>query len=211
MREPTRVFAIRHGQTAWNAALRMQGQLDIPLDDTGRWQAARLAQALCGEPLAAIYSSDLQRAVSTAQALAARTGVPVSQHRALRERAFGCFEGLTYAEIESRWPLDSARWRRREPGFGPAGGESLQLFFERCMSAALELASAHAGQSIAIVAHGGVLDCLYRAAQGVALDTTRSWQLGNASINRLLFNGERFQLVGWDDHAHLDPDTETLA
>ena len=61
MHEPTRVFALRHGQTAWNAERRIQGQLDVPLDDTGRWQAARLAQALAEEGLAAIYSSDLQR------------------------------------------------------------------------------------------------------------------------------------------------------
>ena len=203
MREPTRIFAIRHGQTAWNAALRMQGQLDIPLDDTGRWQAARLAQALAGETLAAIYSSDLQRAHATAQALAGSTGAAVHLKQALRERAFGCFEGHTYAEIEARWPVESARWRRREPAFGPAGGEALQVFYERCVGAALALSAAHAGETIAIVAHGGVLDCLYRAALGIALDAPRSWQLDNATINRLLFNGEGFALVGWNDHAHL--------
>jgi 2,3-bisphosphoglycerate-dependent phosphoglycerate mutase len=104
MREPTRIFALRHGQTAWNAELRIQGQLDRPLDDTGRWQAARLAQALAGEKLAAIYSSDLQRALATAQALAQTTGAPVITDRRLRERGFGCFEGLTYAEVQRDWP-----------------------------------------------------------------------------------------------------------
>lgn len=203
MLEPTRVFAIRHGQTAWNAALRMQGQLDIPLDQTGQWQAAQLAQALAGETLAAVYSSDLQRALATAQALAHTTGAPVSTHEGLRERCFGCFEGYTYAEIESHWPADSARWRRREPAFAPAGGESLEVFYERCVAVALALAAAHAGEAIAIVAHGGVLDCLYRAALGIELDAPRSWQLGNATINRLLFNGEGLALVGWNDHAHL--------
>lgn len=181
----------------------MQGQLDIPLDETGQRQAAQLAQALASEPLAAIYSSDLLRALATAQALAETTGVPISTHVALRERCFGCFEGHTYAEIEAQWPADSARWRRREPAFAPAGGESLEVFYERCVTVALALASAHAGESIAIVAHGGVLDCLYRAAVGVALDAPRSWHLSNATINRLLFNGEGFSLVGWNDHAHL--------
>lgn len=203
LREPTRVFAIRHGQTAWNAALRMQGQLDIPLDQTGQWQAAQLARALADEPLAAIYSSDLQRALATAQAVAASTGAPISAHQGLRERCFGCFEGHTYAEIESRWPVDSTRWRRREPAFGPAGGESLAVFYERCVQVTGQLASVHAGEAIAIVAHGGVLDCLYRAAVGIALDAPRSWPLGNATINRLLFNGEGFALIGWDDRAHL--------
>lgn len=203
MREPTRVFAIRHGQTAWNAALRVQGQLDIPLDQMGHRQAAQLAQALAGEPLAAIYSSDLQRALATAQPLAARSGVRVSPNPLLRERCFGCFEGHTYAEIEARWPADSLRFRRREPGFCPAGGESLEVFYARCVQIALALAAAHAGQAIAIVAHGGVLDCLYRAALGIALDAPRSWRVDNATINRLLFNGEGFSLVGWNDDAHL--------
>lgn len=206
MREPTRLFVLRHGQTAWNAEMRIQGHVDEPLDATGRWQAERLAQALAGEALAAVYSSDLQRAHATALPLAAVTGAPLVTDRRLRERGFGRFEGQTYAEIERRWPEEAQRWRRREPGFGPGGGEALQAFYERSVDTVLELAAGHAGQAIAIVAHGGVLDCLYRAAVGVELSAPRSWQIGNATINRLLFNGERLQLVGWSDTGHLDGD-----
>ncbi len=72
------------------------------------------------------------------------------------------------------------------------------------MAAASTLAARHPGQAIALVAHGGVLDCLYRAAAGVALQAPRSWQLGNAAINRLLWHGEGFVLVGWNDSAHLE-------
>jgi 2,3-bisphosphoglycerate-dependent phosphoglycerate mutase len=95
---------------------------------------------------------------------------------------------------------------RREPGAGPEGGEPLEAFYERCVTAVTELAAAHPGQTLAIVAHGGVLDCLYRAAVGVALSAPRSWQIGNAAINRLLFNGERLSLVGWSDEGHLAGD-----
>jgi probable phosphoglycerate mutase len=204
MVEPTRVFALRHGQTAWNAEQRIQGQLDVPLDDTGRWQAERLAQALAGEDLAAIYSSDLQRALATAQALATATGLPVQAQPSLRERGFGRFEGATHAEIEHRWPAEAARWRRREPGDTPGGGEALADFFARSVGALTQLAARHPGQAIAIVAHGGVLDCLHRAAMRVALDAPRSWQLGNASINRLLYTGEVWTVVGWNDAAHLE-------
>jgi probable phosphoglycerate mutase len=95
------------------------------------------------------------------------------------------------------------RWRSREPDFAPGGGESLAIFSARCVGAVLRIAAAHPGGSIAVVSHGGVLDCLYRAATGLALDAPRSWQLANASINRLLFHGEGLVLVGWDDQAHL--------
>ena len=184
--------------------MRIQGQLDIPLDDTGRWQAARLGQALAGETLAAVYSSDLQRALVTAQALVAATGAPLHTNPLLRERGFGRFEGHLYAEIDRDWPEEAERWRRREAGFGPGGGEVLQAFYSRCVDTVCALADKHSGETIAIVAHGGVLDCLYRAAVGLALDAPRSWQLGNATINRLLFNGEGLALVGWNDTGHLE-------
>ena len=96
-----------------------------------------------------------------------------------------------------------ARWLRREPDFAAGGGESLNDFSARCLAAAGRLAAAHPGQAIALVAHGGVLDCLYRAATRATLQAPRSWQLGNASINRLLATGEGFSLVGWNDDAHL--------
>ena len=203
MIEATRVVVLRHGQTAWNAEQRLQGQLDIPLDAVGQWQAGRLAQALAGEGLSAIYSSDLQRALATARALADVTALPVVTDTALRERHFGRLQGLTYPEIEERHPEDARGWRQRVPDYEPGGGESLIAFSARCVPAVAALAARHPGEAIAVVAHGGVLDCLHRAATGVALDAPRSWQLRNATINRLLFNGERFVLVGWDDDAHL--------
>lgn len=195
---------LRHGETAWNAETRIQGQLDVALNERGRWQAARLAHALAGETLDAVYSSDLARAHATALALAQLQGLPVHTDAALRERGFGRFEGLTYAEIEERFPDEAQRWRRREAGFGPGGGEPLALFYERSVAAVTRLAAAHPGQAIAVVAHGGVLDCLHRAAAGIALDAPRTWQLGNAAINRLLFVEGRFVLIGWDDRGHLE-------
>ncbi|WKB54891.1 histidine phosphatase family protein [Eleftheria terrae] len=206
-RELTRVIAIRHGETAWNLDARLQGHLDIPLNDTGRWQAARVAQALSEESLDAIYASDLSRAHETAQAIAAVAGLPVQRDAGLRERGFGEFEGMTYREIEERWPDRAMRWRKRDPLFGPAGGESLTVFYERVIACASRLAAQHGGQTIALVAHGGVLDCLYRAASRVDLQAARTWELGNASINRLLYTPEGFMLVGWADTSHLTAET----
>ena len=200
----TRILAIRHGETAWNVDTRIQGQLDIPLNDTGRWQAHRLSLAIAEEGLDAIYASDLLRAYETAQAVARGSGRPIVADTGLRERGFGIFEGLTFQEVGERWPEQAARWRRRDPHFGPEGGETLVDFSARCVAAVARLAQAHPGQTIAVVAHGGVMDCLYRAAARLELDAPRSWQLGNASINRLLYTPQGFTLVGWSDTYHLE-------
>jgi len=200
----TRVVAIRHGETAWNVDTRIQGQLDIALNDTGLWQARRLARALADEGITALYSSDLQRARQTADAVALQVGLEVVTDTGLRERGFGRFEGHTWAEIEQQWPQESERWRRRDPDFGPEGGEMLRDFYERCVATATRLVQRHPGGVVALVAHGGVLDCLHRAATRVDLRAPRSWQLGNASINRLLYTPQGFTLVGWADTGHLD-------
>jgi probable phosphoglycerate mutase len=200
----TRVLAIRHGETAWNADSRIQGQLDIALNDTGRWQAARMAQSLAGEVFDAIYCSDLSRARATAEALAAIAGLDARTDNGLRERGFGAFEGRTYREIENDLPEQAARWRRREPDFGAEGGETLAGFYDRAIASATRLAALHPGQSIVLVTHGGVLDCLYRAATRIELQAPRTWTLGNTSLNRLLHTDIGFTLVGWGDSHHLD-------
>ena len=208
--DATRVVAVRHGETAWNADTRLQGQLDIPLNETGRCQAARAGRALAHEGIDAIWSSDLARARETAEAIALAieeaTGrrLRVEFDRGLRERGFGAFEGHTYAEIDVRFAELALRWRRRDPSFAPEGGESLIEFHARCIGTATRLAARHAGDTIALVAHGGVLDCLHRAALGLDLQAVRTWEIGNASINRLLYSGGRCSIVGWADTQHLD-------
>lgn len=203
----TQVIVIRHGETDWNAEARIQGQLDPPLNAAGRWQAARLRQALAAEPIDCVYASDLSRARDTAAALAGNR--PLQIEPALRERAFGAFQGLTHDEISRRWPEDCGRWRRRDIDFAPDGGESLRRFHARVVGCAESLAARHPGESIAIVAHGGVLDCLYRAATGTGLQQLRTWSVGNASINRLLYRDGGFAMVAWSDRAHLEGVADT--
>jgi probable phosphoglycerate mutase len=207
----TRVLAIRHGQTAWNAIGRIQGQLDIPLDAAGLQQARQLARALADCGIDVLYASDLLRAVQTAEAVAASTGLAIATEPGLRERSFGTFEGQTHADIERDWPVHALRWRQRDPDYGPEGGETLAAFYARSVACATRIAARHPGQTIALVAHGGVLDCLYRAATRADLRAPRSWQLGNASINRLLYSPEGFTLVGWSDTQHLEQPAADLA
>ncbi len=204
MQQATRIILIRHGETDWNTQTRIQGHIDIALNRRGRWQAQRLGSALADEGLSAVYASDLQRARATAQAVADAASVPVQLTPTLRERAYGTFEGQTFAEIEAQWPDDAIRWRRRDSCFGPPGGETLQDFYARSVQAVHALAAQHEGQAVALVAHGGVLDCLYRAATGQALDAPRTWSMANAGINRLLRAGDVLTLVGWADVGHLE-------
>ncbi|MCM0608699.1 MAG: histidine phosphatase family protein [Ideonella sp. WA131b] len=103
----------------------------------------------------------------------------------------GVLERLGHAEIEQRFPDDARRGRQREPGFGPGGGGSLEAFSARCLAIFKQLAQTHAGQTIAIVAHGGVLDCPYRAANGIGLQASCTWLLANPAINPLLYTGGR--------------------
>jgi probable phosphoglycerate mutase len=164
--EPTRILAIRHGETAWNVDTRLQGHLDIPLNDVGLRQAQHLAQALAQrDTIDAIYASDLSRAHTTAQAIAQAMGYTVNLHVGLRERHFGAFQGRTFAEIEVELPEHAWHWRKRTPDWvPPQGGESLVALRERVVSTVNALAARHPGQQIVMVAHGGVLDILYRVA-----------------------------------------------
>ncbi len=200
----TLILAIRHGQTDWNVQQRVQGHLDMALNALGHAQAAALVSAMQETTLAAIYSSDLQRAQATAAPFARAKGMTITLDAGLRERAFGEFEGHSYSEIETLWPEGAAAWRRRDLTFAPRGGESLPQFQQRSVSTVLRLAASHPGQTIAIVAHGGVLDALYRAASRSGPQAPRTWQLNNAAINRLLLADEGLMLVGWNDCGHLD-------
>jgi probable phosphoglycerate mutase len=201
----TRILAIRHGETAWNAETRIQGHIDIPLNEHGAWQAQQLAKALQDEQIDAVYASDLDRAFTTAQAFATPRGLSVQALPALRERHLGDFQGQTWTEIESNHPEEALRWKQRDPEWTPVGGgESLLVLAERVQQFANHLASQHPDQHIAWVTHGGVLDVLYRLATGQSLQAARTWGLRNTAINRLLWTPQGLQLVGWADERHLD-------
>jgi 2,3-bisphosphoglycerate-dependent phosphoglycerate mutase len=202
--QATRVTLVRHGRTAWNALTRIQGQTDIDLDAVGRWQAERVAHALSGDDIDAIYASDLKRARDTAQPTATALGKPLILDVSLRERHFGDFEGRTIADIEANSGQDGLRWRQRDPDFAPQGGESLRTFHDRSVAAFTHLALRHPGQHILVVSHGGVLDAMYRAGSRIDISARRSWHVGNAGIHRMLHADGVWTLVGWNDEFHLE-------
>jgi probable phosphoglycerate mutase len=208
---PTDILLIRHGETAWNAERRLQGHLDIALNAEGERQAAMLAGALAHTPIDAIVSSDLGRARQTAQAVASARGLALGEDAGLRERCYGGFEGLLYSEIEQRFPREFAAWQARDiDGVLPPGrhcGETFRAFFDRATGAMLRLAASHPGQTLALVAHGGVLECAYRLALGLPLETPRDFKVYNASINRFRYHpaSGRLELLSWGEVEHLRP------
>ncbi len=211
----TRILLIRHGETAWNAVRRLQGHTDIPLSPAGERQAEALARALAAEPLDAIVSSDLGRALQTAQALAARhPHLALHTDPGLRERGYGAFEGLLYTEIAERYPVEFAEWQARDvDAVMPAGGrtaESFRQFYQRCQDGIARWAAHYPQHTIAIVAHGGVLECAYRAARGLSIDGPRDFQVRNASINRFTFGNGGLSLEQWGEVAHLSTSLDDI-
>jgi 2,3-bisphosphoglycerate-dependent phosphoglycerate mutase len=196
----TDIWFIRHGETDWNAAHRMQGLTDIPLNAVGLAQADALVPLLVQShreaPFAALYATPLTRSLQTAGPVAAAIGLPVGIVADLQERAFGIIEGEPYDTVRSgigRTPeltVVAQALYARDPNYLPppgdsGDGETLQHFYDRVVRGALFLAAQHPGAKIAIVVHGGVLDCLWRWAHGVGLKPHRTWSTVNASINVL--------------------------
>jgi probable phosphoglycerate mutase len=206
---PTNIILIRHGETAWNAVRRLQGHIDIGLNEHGARQARALGRALAVTRLDAIIASDLQRAWQTAEAIGEGRGMAVQQDPALRERCYGGFEGLLYADIEAAYPAQFAAWQARDiDALMPPGerkAESFRQFYTRSLAAIKGWAGRYPGATIAIVAHGGVLECAYRAALNLALDTPRDFPVLNASINHFSMTGDTLALHGWGEVAHLAP------
>jgi broad specificity phosphatase PhoE len=148
----TTILLARHGETDWNRDLRFQGHADAPLNDTGRAQAGRLAEALRSEELAAVYTSDLRRAAETAEIVGGALGLPVVADPRLREIDVGSWQGRTRAEI------DGAPW----------DGETYDHHRERAVAALLAIAASHPSERVLVVAHGGTLRRVQEAAVGEA-------------------------------------------
>jgi probable phosphoglycerate mutase len=206
---PTPILLIRHGETAGNAEKRLQGHLDIALNAEGERQAALLGAALAAERIDHIISSDLLRARQTAEAIARGRGAQVGSDPALRERCYGGFEGLLYSEIAARFPREFAAWQARDVDAvlppGANRGESFRQFYARTTGAIAAHAAAHPGKTIALVAHGGVLECAYRQALGLSLETPRDFKVLNASVNRFVVEQGALRLLSWGEVTHLQP------
>jgi probable phosphoglycerate mutase len=201
----TKLLVIRHGETDWNRQHRFQGQIDVPLNEIGLMQAARLGRRLADEPVDVLISSDLQRARSTAEPLAQAHGMQPLVEPLWREQGFGVLEGLDVPTIRSRHADLWSSWTRHEADYAlPGGGESNAAFHARVMRALQAVLAAHAGRRVVVVTHGGVLDMLWRTANALPLHGARVCDIPNTGINRLRWMDGRLQVVQWADAQHLD-------
>lgn len=200
----TRICFVRHGETDWNVEKRIQGYTDIQLNEKGRGQALAMAFNAAHVSFKTIYSSDLVRAVDTAKALAAREDLEVKLLPQLRERNYGIFQGITAAEGEQRFPEAYRLYTARDPHYNFETGESMLDFIARINEAVDWMVRHHAGQTIAAVTHGGVLDILFRKSTGRPLHTPRDFKIPNCGLNWFHFDGQGWHLESWADRHHLE-------
>ena len=201
----TRLCLVRHGETEWNTQRRIQGQIDIGLNENGLRQAEAAGRWLRTAGITAIYSSDLSRAWTTAERIGAALGLKPQPAPELRERRYGIFEGLTFAELKTRHPASFAAYEARDPDYDFETGESLRTMFERVTRKLTTLALAHPGESIVVVLHGGVLDIVNRFVRGNPLEMPRDFLIPNAGINWISVVDGQWQLDTWGETDHLEP------
>jgi broad specificity phosphatase PhoE len=168
------VVLLRHGRTSYNASWRLQGQIDIALDEVGRWQALEGATALATSHRAAkIVSSDLERAADTARAYGEIVGVPVLTDVRLRERSFGDWEGLTSGEIAERWPAEHAAWRRGAEPHGVRAEAKIDVAARMAAAVTEHVEDLDSDQCLVVVSHGAAISLAITELLGLDASTWR--------------------------------------
>ncbi|KAL5557077.1 hypothetical protein UlMin_039313 [Ulmus minor] len=202
---PAEIIIVRHGETEWNADGRIQGHLDVALNDVGRKQAAAVAERLSKETeISAIYSSDLKRAFETAEIIAASCGgLEVIKDPGVRERNLGDLQGIVYRDAVKVCPkAHEAFISPKSDQEIPGGGESRDQLYQRCTSALQRIGNKHKGQRIVVVTHGGVIRTLYKWA---CPNGKAGGKVLNTSVNIFhLSDGDNWTVKVWGDVSHLN-------
>jgi broad specificity phosphatase PhoE len=199
-----KLIAVRHGETEWNAELREMGHLDSPLTPLGIQQAQALGRRLKNLGFDALYSSDLGRAVQTAEIIGRICDKPVQLNSSLRERHMGVFQGLTREEISEKYPEQMAAYERI--GFLDLipGGETAQERTDRSVRILTEIASRHPEQTVVVVTHGGFLTGFLGFVLGIPFSNGRRYRKENASFNAFEYLEPNWYLQTWNDISHLE-------
>jgi len=204
----TKLLLVRHAETEWNDSARFQGQTDIPLNERGLAQAAQVARRLQREPLAAIYSSDLSRALDTARVIAREHKLEVIVSEQLREASFGSWEGMTFDEVRLRFPEEAKGWILDPVMIRPADGETREAILSRVMGALHRIAEDYGDRTVAIVTHGGPIKCAVMHALEASGSAWKKLRIDNATLTTLHAKGEVFEVVTVNEAGHLRSDDQ---
>ena len=196
---------VRHGETAWNRARRIQGQSDPPLNERGSAQAARLSARLAETAFSAVYASDLTRTMQTAESVVGDSGLAVTPVPELREFAYGEWEGLTFAEAEALDPAGFAeRMMRQSVEYAPPGGESVGEVVARVRAFHDGVRARHgSGENVLVVGHGGSLPALLVCLLGIPTEHLVRFRLNTASLSVVRTFSDAGVLELWNDTSHL--------
>lgn len=199
----TTFVLVRHGETEWNRQGRIQGHSDSALTPEGVAQAEAMGRRLGVESIDHFLVSDLGRARHTAAIISQHVQTAPVPHAAFRERAFGVAEGLTYAEIDARFPEMFSRVRETDPDFAAEGGESRRQFSARVVDALHRLADTYHSGRVLVVTHGGVLAAVYRWAHQLPIASAHQIEIPNVAYNRMVMRDGAATIEAWADVAHL--------
>lgn len=195
----TLITVVRHGQTEWNELGRYQGMMDSRLTAEGITQAHRLADHLRTLSFSRLYSSDLGRAVQTAEIIADVLQIDITLDSRLRERNMGLFQGLTPREAELKYPDAFAQHKTGNPDYPVPQGECLRQTFGRTSACLDELVEKHLEESLVLVTHGGILDMIIRKVLDIPLERPRRFSLKNCSINCFSITDGIWKLESWGE------------
>jgi probable phosphoglycerate mutase len=194
------LYLVRHGQTTFNAEGRVQGWMDVPLDEVGLHQAQQVAKRFSAKQVHAIYSSPLMRAAETARAIAQAAGRDAILDDRLREYHMGDWTGKTGDEIAAITP--GLRWGG--PEMLIPGGESAQDMRDRVESFLHAVLARHAaGETLIAVSHGGTLGALVSAMIGLPVARRQPFSFGNTAVTKTVFEHNRWRLRSLNDRCHL--------
>ena len=199
-----RLLLVRHAETAWNRERRYQGRTDTPLSDAGRAQAERVGRALGSSGLAAVYSSPLQRARETADAIARPHNLAVRVEAAFGEIHFGRWEGLTLEEARALDPAFYDKWLDAPDSVVPPGGEPVGELRARAVAGLEALRREHAEATVCLVTHSMVARILIIEALGLPLDRMWSVAISATGISELEFRPDWVTLHRMNTRMHLE-------
>lgn len=203
----TEIVVVRHGQSKGNAEGRFGGHGPTPLTEHGHQQARHTGAALAddGEPVA-LYSSDLPRAVQTAEAISSAVGVDVSFDSGLRERSLGVFDNLLFTEVQERYPEGWKRLVSRDLKYCPEGGEPVDAVFERVSVTVDRIVTEHPAGRVILVSHGLAIFHLFAHVCGLgspANDLKVFALVDNCSMSTFRHRKGRWRVMSLNDRAHL--------